>query len=431
MSAFSSIKSRLAVFAAFLLLALPANSAMASGASPKLPNPGFRSVGLWAEETDTRLDIAVWYPTQRAMRDIHLEGWSFRAGKDGPPVPGLYPVILLSHNAASSRLASHDLAAHLARQGFIVIAPTHPKDNSNDTGGFFHAANFAERPKHLVLALERVSAVPALAAVMDRSRIGVLGVGSGATTALQLAGAIPDLSLLPAYCPSETILDPLCSNWGRNFHPAMQREFSLLQAQNAAGFSAAIEKAATPLAANASLTEIAAAVTEPPNSAAAPAVEQPPSADAPPDIVDPAEPKKTAAEPKTSGKEKQPLLAVGLLTPGGIGLFPDVSLHAVSAQVGVFTAGKDTVYVSAKSTERLQTVLPARPAVRILPDEDFFDLQAPCPPAYLDTFPALCGNQTPAAQNARKSRNDFFTQFYQKTLGFAAPPPILPVSQNK
>lgn len=426
----SPIRSCFAVFAAFFLLFFSASSGCASGASPKLPNPGFRSVGLWDEESGMRLDIAVWYPTQRAMRDIHLEGWFFRAGKDGTPVPGLYPVILLSHNAASSRLANHDLAAHLARHGFVVIAPTHPGDNINDTSGFFHAINFANRPKHLALALEKASTVPALAAVMDRSRIGVLGVGSGAATALQLAGAIPDLSLLANYCPSGTILDPLCSNWGKTFHTVMQQEFSRLFAQNPAIFSAAVEKTPAPLMPDASLTEIAAAVTETPKPVETPAREPVPS-EGTPDIVDPAEPEKTATEPKAPVKEKQPILAVGLLTPGAVGLFPDASLYAISAQVGVFSAENDTVYTSAKTAERLQAALPNRAAARTLLDEDYFDLQAPCPPAYLDTFPALCGKQAPSAPNARKVRNEFFTRFFQKTLGPPAPPPLLPVTQKR
>jgi predicted dienelactone hydrolase len=423
MPGFSHIKSIPAAFAVVLLLAFSAVSAFASGASPSLPNPGFLSVGLWDEENDMRLDIAVWYPTQRAMQDIHLKGWSFRAGKDGTPIPGLYPIILLSHNAASSRLASHDLAAHLARHGFIIIAPTHPKDNVADTSGFFHAANFAERPNHLVRALERVSAVPSIAAVMDRNRVGVLGVGSGAATALQLAGAVPDLSRLSGYCPKDILLDPLCSNWGRAFHPTMQKEFFRLLLQNSSAFSASIEKVAAPL----TPAEMAAAVTVPPRPAVESAsAEQPSAADATLDIVDPAEPKKAPAGPKTLAGEKQPILAVGLLTPGWVGLFPDTALHAVSAQVGIFAAGKDTVYASAKATERLQTALPHSPASRVLPNDNFFDVQAPCPPAYMDTFPALCGEQTPGATSARKIRNDFFTRFYQKSLGPPLPPPPPP-----
>lgn len=424
--------NRLAAFMAFLFLTLSAVSAFASGSSPKLPNPGFMSVGLWNEESGVRLDIAVWYPTHRAMRDIYLEGWFFQAGKDGTPVPGLYPVILLSHNAASSRLFNHDLAAHLARHGFIVIAPTHPKDNVDDTKEFFHAVNFTNRPKHLVLALEKIGSIPSLAAVMDLGRIGVLGVGSGAATALQLAGASPDLSRLAQYCPPGTSLDPLCSNWGKMFHSAMQNEFFNLLSQNPAAFTVAIEKVVTPVEPDASLTQSAVAVTEaqPPKPEEAPA-DQPSSVDPPPDIVGPVKPEKTAAKPTDILKETQPILAVGLLTPGNLGLFPDASLQAVSAQVGIFSTEQDTVYASATSVERLQTILPQRPASRVLPNENFFNMQAPCPPAYLDTFPALCGAQTPAGQNTRKIRNDFFTRFYQKNLGLPSPPPQLPASQKK
>ncbi|CAK7038755.1 MAG: hypothetical protein DELT_00689 [Desulfovibrio sp.] len=411
--------SRAILPALFLMLVTGAGTVFASGASPKLPNPGFRSLGLWGDEKNTRLDIAVWYPTHRATRDVNLEGWSFRAGMNRDPVPGLHPVILLSHNAASSRAASHDLAAHLARHGFVVIAPTHRKDNADDTSGFFHAAIYAERPVDLILALERTYADPTLAAVMDRNRIGVLGVGSGAVTALQLAGAIPDMARLPGYCGEGTMLDPLCSHWAKSFHPQMQSEFAALFADAPERLTPALEKAIAPLPAR----ETAAATDTP----ATPAMENP-AALPTPDIVDPAEPEKTTANPQELPRERQHVLAVGLLTPGAVDLFPDASITTVFAQVGIFAAMNDSVYASAKVAERLQALLPHRPASRIVADADFFDLQAPCPPAYLDSFPALCGHQSPTAQGARKARNDFFVRFFQKALGAPLPPPLPPDS---
>lgn len=397
------------------------SGATAMGTRKNLPHPGFRSVGVWNAETHMRMTIGVWYPSRRLPRDISLEGWAVRASKDSAPIPGLYPVILLSHDASGSRLASHDLAAHLARNGFIVIAPTHPGDNVDDTNRFFRAGLFIERPNHLIQALDAVAATPAFAPLLDRSRIGFLGVGSGAVTVLQLAGATPDLSRLETYCPTPTPLDPLCSPWAVTLHPRMRREFTLLQAKYGGGaFTPSIplpapKKDAAGKETPESTRPQQEATATPPQPAEGETAQQGIHAqnekNAPP-----------AAAQGDAAPEKQPLLAIGLLTPGQIGLFPDASLRAVTVPVGVVAAADDSVYPPS-AIERLQELLPGRPATRIVQGANHFDMHAPCPPVYHDTFPALCGHTTSSATDARKIRNEFFVRFFQRLLGEPIPPP--------
>lgn len=350
---------------AVLFFFLLAQTAFAQGTGPKLPNPGFRSIGLWNPDIPIRMDIAIWYPSPRIPRDLLLEGWSIQVGQNGITIAGKYPVILLSHTTAGSRLSSYDLAATLARHGFMVIAPTHPADNMDDAASLFHASLFIDRPRHLLLALEAVEQHSILGQIMDKSRVGVLGVGAGAATALQLAGAKPDLTRLEAYCPPVTepaFGDPYCSPWGKLFHHRMQTEFAALLAEN-------------------------------------------------PERLTPAE---------------QPVLAVGLLTPGLIGLFPDASLANVTAPVGILAVANDTVYPARQSVDRLQQTLPHRPASRVLNNAVHFDVQAPCPPMFQESFTALCGERNSSAEEFRKIRTDFFVRFFQKTLGPPVPPPDTP-----
>ncbi|SBV92716.1 putative Dienelactone hydrolase-like protein [uncultured delta proteobacterium] len=396
----------------FLLLAallLPAQAAFAKGSGPQLPQPGFRSVGLWDPDIPIRMDIAVWYPSPRIPRDLLLDGWSIRVGQNGITIPGRYPVILISHTTAASRLASHDLAATLARHGFIVIAPTHPKDNMDDTSGIFHAALFADRPRQLLLALEAVEKNAALHNIIDRSRIGILGVGAGAATALQLAGARPDPSLLGNHCalPENAVsADPLCSSWARLFHPQIQAEFAALLANGPEKFTPVLYAKAEPLTGGSSLNDLSHALAQ--DNKTQPAVPpQPPL-------------------PKTDTRQAQNVLAVGLLTPGLIDLFPDAVLQNVAVPVGILAAGNDAVYPAAKSVDRLQLLLPQRPALRVLQNAGHGDVQAPCPPMYQESFSALCGGQNPSGEDWRKIRNDFFVRFFQKTLGPPGPPPLLP-----
>ena len=382
-----------------------APAAHAQGSGPRLPNPGFRSIGLWDQTIPIRMDIAVWYPSSRLPREILLEGWSLRAAQNGAATPGKYPVILVSHTTAASRLASHDLAAALTRHGFLVIAPTHPTDNADDTSGIYHAALFADRPEHLLLALDAVERSPIFRPIMDRSRIGVLGVGAGAATALQLAGARPDLSRIALSCPDGSYENPLCSRWAKSFHQRMRDEFAALLASGPEKFIPVIQQKPEQLSGDANPDE--------PAHAPANAERPVPSGSVPDPAPDPGEMFGPPSPPKI-----QPVLAVGLLTPGLVELFPDASLLALTTPVGILTAANDTLYPSGNSLDRLQKLLPQRPASRMLQNAGHSDVQAPCPPVYLESFPALCGNQNPEADDFRTIRNEFFIRFFQKTLGY-------------
>ena len=380
-----------------VLLVLFVSSAQAGGTAPKIPNPGFRSVGLWDQTIPLRMDIAVWYPSSRLPKELSLEEWSLLVARNGSAVPGKYPVILLSHTMAASRLASHDLAAALARNGFMVIAPTHPTDNTDDTSGVFHAALFANRPKHLLMALAAVEQSTILGPLMDRSRIGVLGVGAGAATALQLAGALPDLSRLSEICPETENGNPLCSQWAKAFHPRIQSEFATLLADGPQIFTPVIHRNMEPLAIDDTLSVQADNNT----------------------VLDSGE----GSTPTPKSPTVQPILAIGLLTPGLVDLFQDTSLQTLTSPVGVLAVSNDTVYPMEKSLTRLQQLLPQRPASRIIEHASHFDVQPPCSTTVLESFTALCGNQNPEADASRQLRNEFFVRFFQKNLGLPIPPP--------
>jgi len=394
----------------------------AKGSGPNLPNPGFRSIGLWDPDIPIRMDIAVWYPTARQTRNIQLNGWAIRVGLNGTPTPGKYPVILLSHTTAGARLASHDLAASLARNGFMVIAPTHPFDNTDDTSGIYNANIFADRPKQMLLALDTVEKNTALCDVMDKSRVGVLGAGAGAATALQLAGAIPDLSRLGLHCEPVNHLtpaDPYCSQWATQLHPRMRAEFASLLASGQEKFTPTLVSKEKPLSldapppATAVLEKTSASI----QSAHTQEQGQSPS-------VEQSSPMLQIM--KELPQQSQPILAVGLLTPGLIDLFPDNALQGITAPVGILAVENDVFYPLEKNLTKLQNSLPQRPASRILQHAGHFDVQAPCPPMYTESFSELCGDQNSFSDELRRIRNEFFIRFFQKNLGLPGPPPPIP-----
>lgn len=176
-----------------------------------------RTFGIWEPSTGERLDFSVWYPGGRGGEDTATikEGWIVSAAKRGRIIPGLYPVVLISHDTASSRYANSDLAVSLAAGGFIVIAPAHFGDTQNDSSGIYTAELLRARPRQLLRALETVLESHDFSTYVDESRIGLLGVGFGGITVLQLAGASPDFFPVAEYCSRTEKKDAFCAPWVR------------------------------------------------------------------------------------------------------------------------------------------------------------------------------------------------------------------------
>lgn len=210
-----ALRGGLFVFA-FLFFAAQAPSVFAGGSSPDSFFAGLKTFGVWVPKTGERFDFSVWYPSRVEASENVLEGWIVKAGKRGRIVEGFFPVVLLSHDTGGGRFAHNDIAASLAAAGMIVIAPTHSGDNQNSSSGLYKAETLRTRPVTMLRALETVLESPDFAPHVDESRIGVLGVGAGAVTALQLAGAVPDFSDIEAHCRTLPVADAYCAPWSEN-----------------------------------------------------------------------------------------------------------------------------------------------------------------------------------------------------------------------
>jgi predicted dienelactone hydrolase len=121
----------------------------------------------------TPFDAAIAYPTEAAQ--------------------ARFPIVLFSHGGGrgpGTPLVHRDLLLHLAREGFMVIAPFHPAS----------AKPFVDRPRHIHKALDAVLADPRFAKRADPDRIGMMGFSFGGAVTLIVAGASIDLAHLSAYC---------------------------------------------------------------------------------------------------------------------------------------------------------------------------------------------------------------------------------------
>ncbi|MGE0425155.1 MAG: alpha/beta hydrolase family protein [Reyranellaceae bacterium] len=175
-----------------LLLALAAPQA-ADAQSP----PYRAGVARLAVDDATPFDALVAYPALADEAPIELGPFTLHAARDAPvarPAEGeRFPVVLFSHGngrGAGTPLPHRLLLLHLAREGFIVVAPFHPRT----------PRSFVARPRQLRRALETVLADARLAPRADAARLAVMGFSFGGAVAILAAGGALDLAHLAAYC---------------------------------------------------------------------------------------------------------------------------------------------------------------------------------------------------------------------------------------
>ena len=175
-------------------------------------HPGFKTLGVWEPTTAIRLDFAIWYPARRSPFTLDYGDWVFSAARGATPLSGRHPLVLLSHDSSGSRFSLHALASELARNGFVVAAPTHAGDNLNDMSLIYTGAQLISRTEQLRAALDILLENDATAPLIDPQCIGILGVGPGGTAALMLAGGHLDPQGWTGYCAGGKT-DPYCQAW--------------------------------------------------------------------------------------------------------------------------------------------------------------------------------------------------------------------------
>jgi predicted dienelactone hydrolase len=175
-----------------LILGLALAVALISTASADPPSFRAGVTRITVHDT-TPFDVLIAYPTEAAEASVEEGPIKLVASRDAPVAAGArFPVVLFSHGGSGpgTPLVHGDLLLHLARQGFIVIAPFHPGT----------AKPFVDRPRQIHKALDSVLADPRFSKRADPDGMGMVGFSFGGAVTLIVAGATIDLAHLSAYC---------------------------------------------------------------------------------------------------------------------------------------------------------------------------------------------------------------------------------------
>ncbi|TPM30814.1 alpha/beta fold hydrolase [Mesorhizobium sp. B2-3-4] len=181
---------------------------------------GVRHVAAPSMERGGDLDVTVWYPAEPGGVTVTLGDSELFTGtaaaQNAPISQGRFPLILLSHGAglAGTPQAMSWIATPLARQGFIVAAPTHP-GNGGKNRSAAETIKLWLRPADLSATLDAMEKEPSFRDHIEEGKVGALGLSMGGSTALAIAGARIDPKRLAAYCDTDLLNASLCG-WIRH-----------------------------------------------------------------------------------------------------------------------------------------------------------------------------------------------------------------------
>jgi predicted dienelactone hydrolase len=173
-------------------------------------NVGFQRIGVADPVGDETLAVALWYPTESSEAETTIGPARLSLAVDAEPVESIAGLVLISHGFSGSLLGHSDMAQYLARNGYLVVTPTHPDREGLATGDPM-ADPLVARPRHLRVVVDQLIDDPDLGKRVDKDHTGIVGFSLGGYSALVALGAQPELAELEDYCQENGADWLLCS----------------------------------------------------------------------------------------------------------------------------------------------------------------------------------------------------------------------------
>ena len=143
----------------------------------------------------------VFYPSSEPTHGTTAFGpYDVAATPGAPAATGAWPLVVISHGHGGSDLGHHDLAAYLARHGFVVATFEQPGDNFHDQSGSATSRVLVGRAVQVRAVIDTLLADARWKTLIDPTRIGVAGFSAGGYASLLVVGARPRFDLFIGYC---------------------------------------------------------------------------------------------------------------------------------------------------------------------------------------------------------------------------------------
>ncbi len=161
------------------------------------------------------LRTAAWYPAKSdgdgPAQYLYGTIESFGATENAPAAEGEFPVVVFSHGHQAFAEVSSFLMEHLARNGFVVLAPDHTNNTTFD-GSERSTAIYLQRPFDLsaVIDAQETGLFPGLPATTGQ--VVAMGHSFGGYTIFASGGAAYDTGEIDAACEAGTGGN-VCTDW--------------------------------------------------------------------------------------------------------------------------------------------------------------------------------------------------------------------------
>jgi predicted dienelactone hydrolase len=152
---------------------------------------GCRAFEVLDQPTGDPVPMLVMYPCESPERLEKLDPYEISVSMDAAIAPGIFPLVVISHGTGGSNLVYRSLARRLARNGFVVIMPEHPRNNRNNNDLAGTAAILTNRPRHIRLVMDWAFSNDAFGPSLRPAAATVIGHALGGYTALAVAGGVP------------------------------------------------------------------------------------------------------------------------------------------------------------------------------------------------------------------------------------------------
>ncbi|MCO4786797.1 MAG: dienelactone hydrolase [Marinomonas atlantica] len=164
---------------------------------------GVQTFQVFSKMRDQHLSVDVWYPAKQGgvLEEVGASKVfkGMPAWRDAPIVKGFFPLVVLSHGSGSSVKGMAWIATELARAGYVVAGPNHPKTTTGDSTPE-DTPKIWQRTDDLSILISFFTSDDVWQERVDASRIGALGFSLGGAAAMEIAGARADLESYAQYC---------------------------------------------------------------------------------------------------------------------------------------------------------------------------------------------------------------------------------------